>query len=507
VDGWRVPGFIELRELGAGAQGRAVLVREEASGRVAVLKYLGAGAQSAAREMFRRESVLLKRVQSPHVAGWYGHFEDAAGSAILMEAVDGVSLKDALGRYGTLTPEAALVVLKGSLLGLAAAHAVGVVHRDYKPANVVVQGDGCSKLIDFGVAVYAGEGSRTGTPAYMAPEQWRGEPATPATDVYAATCVFFECVTGRRPYGESDPVALMGRHVTAPVPSEAVPEPLRALVERGMAKSGTDRPKGAAAFAAELETAATGAYGPDWEQRGVAALSTAAAALAALFPIAALLAPGSAGAASAAGVVGQAAGLAAKLGSAAKVALAVAGATAVATVGGAVVYNAVTAQPHNKHQVAAVPTRLQAQPVASGVPSLPAIQRVMAQTVELANATEHFVNDGGPKTVPDGHGGTLTAAIGQRYPTADGHGQLIFFWHGTHFLGWDAPQESTSITHLAPAGAGAFRVSYLRYAPNDAECCPSLPPVTLDYHWTGQAFTASGTPPQHGQPVRVRLLP
>lgn len=78
-----------------------------------------------------------------------------------------------------MAPEAALTVLKGSLLGLAAAHAVGVVHRDYKPANVVVQPDGTSKLIDFGIAVLTGQGSRAGTPAYMAPEQWQGGPASP----------------------------------------------------------------------------------------------------------------------------------------------------------------------------------------------------------------------------------------------------------------------------------------------------------------------------------------
>ncbi|OLT33245.1 hypothetical protein BJF79_08180 [Actinomadura sp. CNU-125] len=126
--------------------------------------------------------------------------ESERGVALIMEAVEGVTLKEVLARHGELAPEAALVVLKGSLLGLAAAHTVGVVHRDYKPANVMVPADGRSKLIDFGVAVAAGDASASGTPAYMAPEQWRGEAVSPATDVYAATCVFFECVTGRRPF-------------------------------------------------------------------------------------------------------------------------------------------------------------------------------------------------------------------------------------------------------------------------------------------------------------------
>jgi hypothetical protein len=342
AENWRVPGFTELRELGAGGQGRAVLVREDASGRVAVLKYVFADASPEARELFRRESALLKLVSSPHVARWFGHFEDESGSAILMEAVDGCSLKALLAEYGPLTPEASLIVLKGSLLGLAAAHQAGVVHRDYKPPNVVVRADGCSKLIDFGVSVFQGESSRSGTPPYMAPEQWRGEPATPATDIYSATCVFFECVTGHRPYEESDPVTLMARHSIAPVPVEAVPEPLRTLVERGMAKRPETRPADAETFVAELEAAATVAYGSEWEGQGIAALSAAAAALATLFPLAAL-SLGGAGGAGAGGAAGTAAGAAgqgagqtvagglAKVG-AGKVALAVAGA-AVAAVG------------------------------------------------------------------------------------------------------------------------------------------------------------------------------
>ncbi|TDD71814.1 serine/threonine-protein kinase, partial [Actinomadura rubrisoli] len=284
---WRVEGFEEIRELGRGAQGRVVLARHAGRGTPVAIKYLAAGADPAAHERLRHEARMLGQVVDPHVARLYRLVEKDGELAIVMEAVDGVPFKEILARYGALEPEAALTVLKGSLLGLAAAHAAGVVHRDYKPANVVVPADGRSKLIDFGIATPEGASSAAGTPPYMAPEQWRGEPATPATDVYAATCVFFECLTGRRPYGAGDRASVMAGHLSGRVPAEEVPEPLRPLVTRGMAKDPAERPPGAAAFVGWLDELARTAYGPDWESKGVRALAGTAVALAALFPVAA----------------------------------------------------------------------------------------------------------------------------------------------------------------------------------------------------------------------------
>ncbi|HEU5029002.1 MAG TPA: serine/threonine-protein kinase [Spirillospora sp.] len=308
MDGWHVKGYTEVRELGHGGQGRVVLARDDASGAPVAIKYLAGGADEAERERMRHEARMLAQADSPHVARLHRLVESADGIAIVMEAVDGVSLKELLERNGALGPEASLAVLKGSLLGLAAAHALGVVHRDYKPANVVVPADGKSRLVDFGIAVPAGrEAGGSGTAYYMAPEQWDRHVARPAGDVYSATCVFVECVSGRRPFG-GDRGELRRAHRTAPVPVEAVPEPLRPLVAAGMAKAPDDRPASAAAFVADLERTAREAYGPDWEERGVRRLAAAAAALAALFPLAAWLLPGGQAAGHAAG---QAAGQAA----------------------------------------------------------------------------------------------------------------------------------------------------------------------------------------------------
>ncbi|MFI0486139.1 serine/threonine-protein kinase [Actinomadura sp. 9N215] len=310
---WRVSGFEEIRELGRGAQGRVVLARPPAGGAPVAIKYLTRDADPDARESFRREAVMLGRVGDPHVARLYRLVEHGAELAIVMEAVNGVSFKEILTRYVRLEPEAALTVLRGSLLGLAAAHAAGVVHRDYKPANVIVLADGLSKLIDFGIAAPEGAASGGGTPLYMAPEQWHGGAATPATDVYAATCVFFEAVTGRRPYGAGDRASVRAGHLSGDVPAGEVPEPLRPLVTAGMSKDPADRPEGAAAFVAELDELAQTAYGPDWESRGVRALAGAAVALAALFPLAAGLAPAAgAGAGAAAGSTGIFAAVGAK---------------------------------------------------------------------------------------------------------------------------------------------------------------------------------------------------
>ncbi|MFE5945529.1 serine/threonine-protein kinase [Streptomyces sp. NPDC056480] len=284
---WVVPGYTEARELGAGGSGRVVLAMHDATGLPVAVKYLSERFRSdeAFVRGFRSEARLLGALDSPHVVGLYEYVEAPRGAAIVMELVDGVALRALIAREGSTGPEAALVVLKGSLLGLAAAHRAGVVHRDYKPENVLVAADGSSKLVDFGIA--AGRGATpgvAGTPAYMAPEQWNGAPASPAADVYAATATFFECLTGRKPFSGDNFAELALQHIDSPVPDGQAPEPLRPLIRRGLAKSPHERPENAAAFVTELEAVATAAYGPGWEERGRGRLATLAALLPLLFP-------------------------------------------------------------------------------------------------------------------------------------------------------------------------------------------------------------------------------
>ncbi|MER6901648.1 serine/threonine-protein kinase, partial [Amycolatopsis sp. NPDC000740] len=311
-DTWQVPGFTEVDVLGVGGFGRVVLAKHQQSGRMVAIKYLLAEylADPDIAAGFRREAWLLSGVRSPHVVQLFDFVETPQGAALVMEAVPGVSLRALLATENVLVPESALAILKGSLLGLADAHTAGVVHRDYKPGNVLVSREGQSKLVDFGLATLDGHNGLTaGSPSYMAPEQWAGQPGQPATDVYAATCVFYQCITGHQPFEGTTTDELRSLHQMAPVPLDAVPEKLRPLIARGMAKDPAWRPSTADAFVSELETVARKAYGKDWEKRGWKRLATSAAALTALTPLALLTTAGTAAAPIGAGTGAVAAGV------------------------------------------------------------------------------------------------------------------------------------------------------------------------------------------------------
>src|SRR3984957_11492403 len=280
---WVAPGYLEERQLGKGASGRVVAAVAEATGKRVAIKYLSPAlvGNPAFMWQFRSEAEVQRSLDVPQIVHVFDYVEaPGQGAAIVMELVNGVSLHEMIGRRGPTGPEAALAVLKGSLLGLAAAHAAGIVHRDYKPENVLVDAGGNSKLADFGVAVQAGKKLPTaGTPLYMAPEQWHGAPSSPATDIYAATAVFFECLTAKTPFS-GRAVRLRQQHESVAVPLDEITDPaLRGLILRGMAKDPADRPGDAITFVAELETAAAATYGAGWEERGRGHLAVRGAAL------------------------------------------------------------------------------------------------------------------------------------------------------------------------------------------------------------------------------------
>ena len=197
---WKVPGYTELKALGSGGFGDVMLARHDPTGTLVAIKYLHRDllADAEFTQLFRAEATVLASVDDPNVVRLYEYVETQVGAAIVMELIGGATLREILTFQGKTTAEAALVVLQGSLLGLAAAHRRGVVHRDFKPENVLVNGDGISKLTDFGIAARAGDlPVPAGTLLYAAPEQMAGALASPASDVYAATATFYECLTGQ----------------------------------------------------------------------------------------------------------------------------------------------------------------------------------------------------------------------------------------------------------------------------------------------------------------------
>jgi serine/threonine-protein kinase len=233
--------------------------------RVAVKVLAGRlAADGAAVRRMEREARAVASLQHPNVVGVYDHGEEADGTPFLvMEWIDGRSLKDVVAG-GPLPEDEARRITLQLLAALDHAHEHGIVHRDIKPQNVLITPEGTAKLTDFGIArsldATAGltmAGQIIGTAAYLSPEQARGEPVTPASDVYSVGAVLFELVTGRPPFAADSAMATALRHVEDPVPDvrtlrrDASPE-IAAIVATAMAKRPADRYPSAAAMAAAL---------------------------------------------------------------------------------------------------------------------------------------------------------------------------------------------------------------------------------------------------------------
>ena len=145
---------------------------------------------------------MARQVSHPNICRVHDLADVDGVHCITMEYVDGEDLASLLKRIGRLPEEKAVDLARQLAAGVAAAHARGVLHRDLKPANVMVDGDGHVRVTDFGLAVAgaAGEGTHAGTPAYMAPEQLDGRPATERSDIFALGLVLYELFTGKRAF-------------------------------------------------------------------------------------------------------------------------------------------------------------------------------------------------------------------------------------------------------------------------------------------------------------------
>ena len=224
------------------------------------------------RTRFETEAQHAASLHHPNIAAVYDFGEAAAadGSGVqrpflVMELVDGQPLSALLRPGSPMDPAAAQALLAQAADGLAAAHAAGIVHRDVKPANLLVTPDRQVKITDFGIARAAEgigltqTGEVMGTPQYLSPEQAQGQTATPASDVYSLGVVAFECLAGHRPFVADTAVATALAHLREPVPElpASVPDDLAAVVRRSLSKLPQDRFADGAALAAALRDPAT----------------------------------------------------------------------------------------------------------------------------------------------------------------------------------------------------------------------------------------------------------
>ncbi len=267
-------GKYEIRgTLGRGAMGTVYEGWDPAIARKVAIKTVripDASDAEAQEELarFRREAQAAGRLNHPNIVGVFDYGETAELAYIVMEFVDGRTLKSVLDKQERFALPDTVRVMQDVLGGLRYSHEHGVVHRDIKPANLILASDGRAKIADFGIARIESSsmtqaGTVLGTPAYMSPEQFMGQVVTARSDLYSAGVVLYQMLTGERPF-EGSLTSIMHKvlHTRPPKPSDlavTVPPGMDAVVERAMARRPEDRFASAAEFAHALtDAAATG---------------------------------------------------------------------------------------------------------------------------------------------------------------------------------------------------------------------------------------------------------
>jgi eukaryotic-like serine/threonine-protein kinase len=256
--------------LGVGGMGMVYKANDLELGETLAIKTLKpemVAADSSALERFKSEIKLARRIAHRNVVRTYDLGEIGGQYYITMEYVEGKSLKDLIRERGRLPASVVLPIAKQLCRALEVSHDEGVIHRDIKPQNMVVQGDGVLKVMDFGIARLASrpaEGGHTqagmvvGTPEYMAPEQLLGDELDVRADLYATGVVLYECLVGKVPHTADTPIALIAKVLEEePRPPIAVhpdiPQALSELVLAALAKERAHRPSSAADLHTQLD--------------------------------------------------------------------------------------------------------------------------------------------------------------------------------------------------------------------------------------------------------------
>ncbi len=251
--------------IAAGGMGEVWQATDAVLGRTVAVKVLKGGVtdQVGFDERFRTEARLAAALTHANIAAVYDYGEDDGSAYLVMEYVPGLPLSRIIADRSPMPAVDAVGLVAQTATALQSAHSSGLVHRDVKPANVLVTADGIVKLTDFGIARAVGAAAMTkagevmGTAQYLAPEAALGRETTPLSDVYALAVVTYEMLAGRRPFDADSPVALAMAHVSEPPPGLPgfVPPPIRAVVLAALEKDPAYRPNSAAEYARALQQA------------------------------------------------------------------------------------------------------------------------------------------------------------------------------------------------------------------------------------------------------------
>ena len=253
LEGEPLRGYRLLEQVGEGAFGVVYRAIQPQVGREVAIKAVHpelANHPDFVRR-FDREAQIVARLEHPHVVPLYDYWREPDAAYLVMRFLRGGSVEDML-EAGPIEPSRVVSIVEQVASALGAAHRQGVVHRDVKPGNVLLDEEGNAYLTDFGVALDAGSPERStgtmmrGTPAYLSPEQIRLEPTTPRSDVYALGIVVFEMLTGEHPFPDTSLTALLDHHVRDVVPSARslrpqLPPAVDEVIGRATAKDPNER--------------------------------------------------------------------------------------------------------------------------------------------------------------------------------------------------------------------------------------------------------------------------